>query len=315
MKSAKIQNFLMRRFEQPFRKLTISDRAWVDPLCWADGNLSSHVNFPMMYMVQEIYPGDLFRKFCGCVIKKPWIDNGILYCQYPIGRLKNRIRAVKAITRLYAGTYQKVAFWCLSEKNLEEVKSIFGEASVTAETSVDYDNYILDVQEQIHLEGPQYHNRRKKIARFNRAHNWTYEPITKENMDSCLEVNEKWFADHADEKGAETEQIALKVALRELDELKLQGGLFRINGKPAAIYIGTPFNKEVYLSLFMKADNSYPDISLVFTHEFFKRNCQDYRYDNEGCDDGLVGLRKFKTNMHPVLKVPVYDVMITDPKL
>lgn len=315
MNCKKIQDFLLRQYEHPFRKLTISDKEWVEKLCWEDGNLASNNNFQMMYLVQSVYPGDLFRKFFGCLVKKPWIDGDTLYLPYPIGSQKNRLRAFKTLVRLYAGKGKQIVCWAVSSKNVEEIKSVFGEEAVTATTSEKDDNYILDMQEQIHLEGPQYHNKRKKIARFNRAHNWTYEPITKENMDSCLEVNEKWFADHADEASSIIEQRLLMVALRELDELQLQGGLFRIDGKPAAVYIGAPLNKEVYLSMFMKADNSYKDISYVFTHEFYKLNCRDFRYDNIDSDVGLEGLRKFKTNLHPVFKIPVYDVMIKDPKL
>ena len=310
MHSTKIKNFFIKQYEKPFRKLTLADRPWVETCCLKDGNLSSHVNFPMMYMVQAAYPGDLFREFCGCVVKKPWIDNNTLFCQYPIGKPENRVRALRRIKTLYAGKCAKMAFGGLSEQNVEEIKSVFGDEKVTIEHCEDNDNYILDVQEQIQLEGPQYHNRRKKIGRFNRTYNWTYEPITKENMQCCLDVNEQWFSYHTDLDGAIKEQCILKVGLQELDELKLQGGLFRIDGKPVAIYIGTPFNEEVYLSLFMKADNSYPDISLVFTHEFFKINCQGFRYDNEDSDVGLEGLRKFKTNLHPVFMVKLYNAEV-----
>lgn len=309
-----ITGFRIKAFESPFRRLRIRDRKWVEKICSEDGGISSHVNFVMMYLTQAEYSYDRFREFFGCVLKKPWIENGTLYCQYPIGLPDKRKTAAKIILNIYAPICKNVVFFAVSEKNLEELQELFGEQITSIVNSPEAQNYVIDINEHIYLEGPQYRNMRKKSARFHRHNNWTYEPITEENIDACLEVNAKWLDEHADIEGALQEQKSLQLALQELNELQLQGGLFRIDGKPAAIYIGAPFNKEIYLSLFMKADNSYTDIAVVFTNEFLKRNCPGFRYDNEGADNGIAGLRKFKTNMHPKFMTEFYYVTVETGK-
>ena len=305
----RIARMRISRFEAPFRKLTLEDRAWVDPICRSDTNLLPHAHFADMYLAQAAYE-DTYREFCGCVLLKPWVEGDVLQLQYPFGTPQNRRRAIDEVLKLYVGQCGRVVFQGVSTDGLEDLKAQFGKRVLSVEERRDGFCYMLDLKEQIELPGGDFRNTRKKIVRFNKNFAWTYEPITAGNMAECLEVNDRWFAEHIKDEHVLEEQKMLHLALEELDALRLQGGLFRIDGKPAAIYIGTPFNDEVYLSMFMKADNSYQDIALTFTHEFFKINCRDFLYDNEEGDGGVPGLRDFKTNLHPKFMVPNYDVTV-----
>ena len=306
----KIRRYGIKHFEAPFRKLKLEDRAWVDPIFKKDTNLLPQAHFVEMYLTQAIYEFDTYREYCGCVIKRPWMQGEALQWYYPVGATEDRRRAIENVLKKYAFQCKEVVIHGASTDGLEELKAQFGERITAVEENRDGACYILDLKEQIELPGAEFRNKRKKIVRFNKNYNWTYEPITAENMDCCLEINEKWYAGHVKNQSVREEQTVLRMALEEMEELKLQGGLFRIEGKPAAIYIGMPFNDTVYMSMFMKADNSYQDIALAFTHEFFKLNCQDFVYDNEDCDCGVPGLRDFKTNLHPKFMVPNYDVMV-----
>ena len=58
-----ITGFKVKAFELPFRKLRITDRKWVERICYQDGGISSHVNFVMMYLTQAEYSYDSFREF------------------------------------------------------------------------------------------------------------------------------------------------------------------------------------------------------------------------------------------------------------
>lgn len=306
----RIGKWRIRQFEAPFRKVEIKDRSWVEAIRSKDSNLLPQAHFVQMYLTQAIYDYDTYREFCGCVIKKPWIEDGILQWQYPTGAPEDRKRVIEKVLRIYASQCREVVFCGASDDGLKELQEQFGERVSFVEDCREGACYMLDVQEQIELPGGEFRNKRKKIARFNKNYAWTYEAITTENKECCLEINERWLEGRTHDETLEEEQKLMLMALRELERLELQGGLFRIDGKPAAFYIGTPFNDTVYMSMFMKADNSYQDIALALTHAFFSINCQNFRYDNEDCDCGVPGLRDFKTNLHPSFMVPYYYVTV-----
>lgn len=305
----RIRRYGVKRFEAPFRKLKLEDRAWVDPIFYADTNMLPHAHFVEMYLTQAVFKTDTYRRFSDCVVKIPWIQDEALQWQYPIGAPENRRKAIEKVLKIYAPNYKEVVFHGVPEDGLRALREQFGEKITSVEEHPDASCYILDVQEQIELPGGKFRNKRKKIQRFHSNYNWTVEPISAENMDECMQINAVWLEGR---KGQDVsmEQIMLAIALREMKELKLDGELFRIDGKPAAFYIGMPFNDKTYFSMFIKSDNSYQDISLTATHEFFKIHCRGFQYDNEDCDGDVLGLREFKTNLHPVFMVPYYSVTI-----
>jgi len=300
----------VNRFERPFRKLKLCDKSWVEAACKADGSINCYVNFVMMYLTQAEYESDSFREYCGCVIKRPWSEDDKLYIQYPIGAPKNRQKALKKILRYYSGPYKQIIFYAATEEHLKEIKELYADSIIEVRQDRDNQDYIVDVKAQISLEGPEYRNKRKKVIRFNRKYNCTYEPVSAENMEECRSVNQSWFT--AQERGHEAaqEQKSMLLAFDEFEELNLQGELCRIDGRPVSIYIGTPLNQSVYLCLFMKADTSYTDISLAAENAFLERHCSNFTYVNEGVDMGLPGLRTFKQNMHPVMMTSFYYITL-----
>lgn len=298
-------------FEFPFRKLTTSDQKWVEKACQSDAGIAGHVHFISMLLCQEMYSYDSFRKCWGCILKKPWEDRGRLYCQYPIGLPENRRKAVETIVKTYSAQYSEIVFFAASDVNVAELKKLYENKVVCVEDSRNNQNYMLDAQEQIVLEGAQFADRRNKLRRFNKLNNWVYENITKENMEECLEINAHWYDKHEkSSKEIDGEQKALKMAFAYYDQLDLQGGIFRIDGKAAAFCIGCAFNQDIYMCLFMKARREYRDVSIALLHEFMKRNCSEYQYINYSEDLGIPGLRKFKTMLHPKFMTPFYSITL-----
>lgn len=304
-----IDALLIKKFEKSFRKLTMHDREWVEKACTLDGGISGHVHFASMFLCQEMY-NDFFREYHGCVIKKPYVNDGKLYCQYPIGLPEERKKAVEEIVKIYSKVYQEIVFFAASDDNLAELQDLYGKRITNIESSRDNQNYMLDVAEQINLEGSQFSDRRNKIRRFKKLNNWTYEEITKENMDECLEINSHWYDGHEKTEETDGEQRALKCAFAYYDQFNYQGGILRIDGKAVAFHIGIPFNQEIYMCLFMKSLREYRDVPIVLLHEFMEKHCAEYHYANYSEDLGVEGLRKFKMNLRPKFFTPYYLITI-----
>ena len=109
------------KFEKNFRKLTLRDQRWVERLCWKDDGISGHIHFPTMYLCQDMY-GDYFRKYKKCIVKKPYEQEGKLFFQYPIGSRKDRLKAIRQVSKLYGQKYNYMVLFGASEKNVIECK-------------------------------------------------------------------------------------------------------------------------------------------------------------------------------------------------
>lgn len=311
MKFTKLYEFRIKKYEKPFRKLTLTDQQWVTELCAADQGVGGHIHFATMMLCQEKYEFDSFRKFYGCLVKRPWIDDGKLYCQYPIGKPECRKEAVQKIVKLYSHKVKSFVFFGVLENTLAELQELYPANDLEVMNDRDTQEYLLDAAEQISLEGSHFSNKRKKISRFHRTYNWTREKITQDNMAECLEINHRWCSGHEDKAVIERQEQEIQAVLKYYDTLGFLGELYRIDGKAVAYFIGFPFNDKVFLNVSSKADNEYRDATAAFLHEFAKQNCSGYLYINDSCDLGVPGLRTFKTNLHPIQMIPSYFVTVS----
>lgn len=300
----------VKLFERPFRKLTPADQAWVEKCCNEDGGEGSHVHYLTMLLVQEMYLGDKFRNFCGCVVKGGWEQEGKFYCQYPIGSHENRVKAVKKIIKTYSSKYKQFVFFGLSEETLQELQGIYGQNITDALNDRDSQEYMLDAQELLGLEGPGYSNLRTKMRRFNRNVNWTYEEITKENIPDCIALSNKWYEEHSDSETAIGEKRSNDLMFSHYFDYNYRGGLFRVDGNVIAFCVGAPFNDKIFMNIIRKADTAYRDSTLSLVYEFAKNSCSEFQYINDSCDMGIPGLRTFKTLQHPKYMNPFYFVTL-----
>lgn len=298
------------RFEMRFRKLTMNDRNWVEKACHEDGNIAGHVHMLTMLIYQELYSYDAFMRCHDCVVKLPWVDGEKLICQYPIGSPRNRQAAIQNIIEIYSPKYSSITFIGASKEGLHQVQELYPRNIIGFENDRDSQNYILDIREQINLEGSAFADRRNKIRRFNKLNKWTYEPIDKSNLDICIQLNSEWCDSYGDEIIAERGKIEMELVLKYYNDFNCQGELYRIDGKPVAFSIGCPFNNDIYINQIMKAKKEYRDITTAVLHEFMKRNCAGYTYTNYTEDMGLPGLRKFKTMLHPKFLTDFYIITL-----
>ena len=103
---------------------------------------------------------------------------------------------------------------------------------------------------------------------------------------------------------------ALRKAFANFEELKLSGGLIRIEGKPVAYTIGEEINPQVFLLHFEKALAGYDGLYAAINNEFARRNLSGYQYINREEDLGLEGLRKAKLSYHPAIILEKYRAVL-----
>lgn len=293
--------------EISYRKLSLADKQWIDPIVKADGGAEGHKHFNAMFLCQDMYD-DFFAEFMGCVIKQPEVRKNHVYCQYPIGERSKRKEAAKQLYGKYARKGMAFTFFAVSEEGLEELKALWQEKNLSIESDRNNQCYIFSVEEQTRLQGAKFQDRRNKLRRFDKRWDWEYEELTEDNLQECMELNDMWVRKRGMENGIGNEQKAFQAAMENFTVLGLEGAILRVNGKTAAFCIGEPLNETYYLLHFQKADNEVQDVVIKLLQEFYTRRCGSYKYINYSEDAGIEGLRKFKMMMHPVFFTAFYNV-------
>ena len=166
-------------------------------------------------------------------------------------------------------------------------------------------DYIYNSDDLINLSGRKYHGKRNHISAFMRDNkDWSYEDITPENMNDCLEMSETWYLEN-DRETFKEEKKALGIAFDGFECIGLSGGLLRVSDKVAAFTIGEPLTENAFVIHFEKALNirgAYP----VINREFAEKRLSGYRYINREEDLGQEGLKRAKQSYHPEILLKKY---------
>ena len=162
---------------------------------------------------------------------------------------------------------------------------------------IEYDrdsaDYVYESEKLATLSGKKLHGKRNHINKFKSLFEdrWSYESMTKDNLEECFQMALKWRTENDceddDEKRGEM-CVALN-SLRLFEELHLTGGVLRIDG----------------------IEKAYADVQGAYTminQQFVEHECMNYKYVNREDDTGAEGLRKAKLSYRPAFMVEKGDV-------
>lgn len=173
----------------------------------------------------------------------------------------------------------------------------------------DASDYIYLCDDLKTLAGKRFHSKRNFISRFKSSYNWSYEPIDKTNIKECVDFCFEWF-DSQETSDAKEEEKTVISALNNFEQLGLQGGLIRVNGKVVAFTVGEPINNETFCVHIEKADTRYVGVYAMLNNQFVVNNCSTYKYINREEDMGIEGLRKAKESYYPAFILNKYNITI-----
>ena len=185
---------------------------------------------------------------------------------------------------------------------------------------IEYDrdsaDYVYESEKLATLSGKKLHGKRNHINKFKSLYDgrWSYESMTRENLEDCFQMALKWRKENEceddDEKRGEM-CVALN-SLRLFEELHLTGGVLRIDGEVVAFTIGEPICEDTYV---VHIEKAYADVQGAYTminQQFVEHECMNYKYVNREDDTGAEGLRKAKLSYRPVFMVEKGDVTEKD---
>ncbi|HJH61962.1 MAG TPA: phosphatidylglycerol lysyltransferase domain-containing protein [Firmicutes bacterium] len=295
-----------------FRSPELSDRQWAVPLLAAEGCLGCEYNFNNMYLWSRAYPQKIAR-LGDRLLAQIRGRLGTSYL-YPAGS-GPLAPALDALREDAAAHGVPLTLICLAPQQRQRLEEEFP-GRFSWQSDRDGWDYLYDVNRLADLGGKKLHAKRNHIHRFDdQFPDWSFEPITPDNVPECLDLERAWAARRRqDEPGGgegslSEETVAVIEALYQMQTLSLEGGLIRAGGKPLAFSLGSLTTPECFDVHFEKADGSIQGAYAVINREMARmvrdRHPQ-VRWLNREDDLGLEGLRKAKLSYYPDLMLEKY---------
>lgn len=147
-----------------------------------------------------------------------------------------------------------------------------------------------------HLSGRKFHKKRNLIKAFLNTYSYEGRPLLEEYLGDALAILDAWRQGH-DEPGDYT---AAKEALERAEELQLCGGIYYVDGHPAAYSLGEENARGAsFVVHFEKAVSDYKGIWQFVNQAFASILPAHYHTINREQDLGDEGLRQAKLSYNP----------------
>ncbi len=167
-----------------------------------------------------------------------------------------------------------------------------------------FSDYIYDIDKLSSFSGKQLHGKKNFCNRFEKEHDWRFEPINAGNISCCEDMLSLWHS--AEDKRLDTnivyENDALRRAFESFEVLGLEGGILFADGKAVGFSIGELIGGDTFCVHFEKAFTDIPGAYPMVCREMskmIKAKHHNIRYVNREDDMGLESLRKSKLSYKP----------------
>lgn len=279
-------------------KIEIEDKDWIVPILKEANVPGCHHNFGNLLAWRDIKK-TIVGKVDGFLLAKKTSDQENSYL-YPVGK-GNLKSLIEKVILVEDGNF---VFEGLYNESVEELEELFPGKFIFEEVRDDFD-YVYLLEKLVSLRGKKLHRKRNHINNFKRNNpDWSFEPLTEDNIEEAIEMNKEWCIDVGCENDDDLldENCATRYFFKYFEELELEGGLIRANGKVLAFAIGEVLNEDTYVVHIEKAfrdiQGAYPMINQQFV-TWVKDKYPNIVYVNREEDMGLEGLRKAKLSYYP----------------
>ena len=175
--------------------------------------------------------------------------------------------------------------------------------------SEDRDNfdYLYSLEDLVHLTGRKFHKKKNMLNIFIRNNECQAKPLLEEYRDDALQILELWNDQHS----GPNDFFAAKEALEKMWPLQLCGGIFYIEGQPAAYCLGEELALGAsFVIHFEKAvlEENFKGVYQYINQAFASILPEKYKTVNREQDLGDPGLRHAKMSYRPVDFVKKYKV-------
>lgn len=283
-----------------FKEIELKDKEWMEPLIVASDIGASHQNFTNMFAWSKIFEFR-FAKVKNRLVVKGGSDDDPFYL-YPAGSgdIKTVIEVMKQDAAECEHSFKVLG---VSPENRDEINSVFP-GDFKYEEMRDSFDYVYSLDKLVKLSGNKLHAKRNHINYFKKNYAWSFELITTDNFDECLEMNKQWCKDNdcKEDEYLYKEYCAVRRCFDNYWALGLEGGAIRKDGKIIAFTMGEKLNSDTYVihveKAFSEIRGAYQMINREYA-DYIKKTYPQMVYVNREEDMGYEGLRKAKLSYYP----------------
>lgn len=233
-------------------------------------------------------------------------DEEHLSFAFPVGKDEDVKNVIPVLTTYCEDRGYPFSMYNVTPDNFEKLEEWF-----PGKYSIEYDrdlaDYVYESEKLATLSGKKLHSKRNHINKFKSMFEdrWSYETMTKNNLEECFQMALKWRNDNGCEEDIEknAEMCVTLNSLRLFEELELKGGLLRVDGDIVAFTLGEPVSADTFVVHIEKAFADIQGAYPMINQQFVEYECMDYPYINREEDTGAEGLRKAKLSYRPVFLV------------
>ncbi len=289
---------------------TLADKPMITDAVRRGGFRGADFNFNNMILWRSTYHPLVAKFGDGIIIMSGSLENPFYFCPIATGGLPS---AIDAIIEDAERRGAKARIRGITDAELPEFMRFYGDTfEITAdERSFDY---IYSIDKLADLPGKKLHAKRTHINRFDEQNDWSFEPITADNIAECRAMCMDWMRIHTEKTGSSYsgEKKALASMFRNFDRLELDGGMIRSSGRVVAFSVGGVLAGDTYDIHFEKAyadiQGSYAVINREFAR-YVREKHPEIVYINREEDMGLPGLRKAKQSYYPDILLKKYTAV------
>ena len=290
-----------------FRRLSLEDRAVLEPFLLASGRQSCEFAFTNLFLWSGTYRPDWC--FIGSHLYLLLETEDIL--MFAPGGTRgpepDELLAVsdRLIRAGYSGSFDHVDQEYL--KTHPDVGTKF-----SAERMDDrYDEYIYCVDALVGLHGRLLAKKRNLIAQFREDYpDATLEPLSRANLDEALAVQRDWFAAQDEPVSVEAvhEAAAIGMLAEHFESLPAEGLVLRAGGRVVSFAVYSPVSSDLWTVHFEKTRYEYKGASQYITHSTAAALQGRARLLNREQDLGIPGLRQAKKSYDPLFMLQNYKL-------
>ena len=168
----------------------------------------------------------------------------------------------------------------------------------------DFSDYIYGIGALSSYSGKHLHGKKNFCNRFEKEHEWHFEPMTRKNIPLCMEMLRQWHIeeDVRLEGSIVYENDAIRTGFENFEALGLEGGVLFADNSVAGFCMGEALNGDTFCVHFEKAfsrlDGAYPMVCREMA-KLIKATRPEICYVNREDDMGTPSLRKSKLSYKP----------------
>lgn len=292
-----------------FKPVELSDKAWMDKHFKAEDSRSSDFNFTNVFIWGKFF-GLTAAEVSGMLVFRTLVKDEIYY-SFPIGTGDMK-SSVLELLRHCQECSEPFKLRAITAENAETIDILFP-CLFDFTPERDYFDYIYLAEKLATLSGKRLHAKRNHINKFlNTYRDWSFEPLSADNVVLCAEMNKEWALRYRSEdidSTFDSEQEALDKALSNFTALGLEGGILRVDGDVVGFTIGEKLSSDTYVVHFEKAfreiNGAYSMINREFVRYVMEKH-PEIVYINREDDTGAENLRRAKESYYPEFMVEKY---------